>query len=336
MFSSSSLRIILQNDTLHNSAYGSEDLAEMTLRGSVVVSARSALKIRRIYLHFGGKLSIPCTLKKTRRNLVDQTITLVQHKRPNVYTGQRSIPFQILVPGNLPESFAGDPGKIKYCLKAVAETTFAMSDLKTEVPVYVQRSPYGIDGPSCEELVVERRLLNKLNCKISMATTDYTPGEKFDVQISMSAVESSIQVRNVTCTLKEFIQFHVPSDNNPDHLMQAKYMKILDSTNEQYAPGEHTKSTIVRIPESTNYSCVNELVEIYHELSVRTYFVTSEGVVDFACIDIPINTVSFSVTDGCDQLPLYHAIELPPAYQVVSSCVDSVASITPSPMYTSH
>ncbi|KAK9718811.1 hypothetical protein K7432_005211 [Basidiobolus ranarum] len=327
MFSSSSLDIVLQNNTLYPNPYNQEESSQMNLQGCVVINTSSVLKVKKIYLQFSGKLAVhfPAAIKKTRRNLAEQTIILLEQDKPTPISGQQVFPFEILLPNNLPESFRGEFGKIKYTLKAVAETTFTSSDLKSEVPVYVQRSVDTLEEPS-EEYSLEKTLPNQVACKVTLPTMEYTPGEKFDIQVSAVALDPSVRVTNVTCFLNEYTYFRIPSKNDQTRLSVAEYVKRLSFSSAPFNADENTKTLLMKTPENASLSCVNTLVEISHELSLRVYVQSAEGVKNCLPIIVPINVVSFVTTPELDQLPMYHAVELPPAY---THCSDELISLPP-------
>ncbi|ORX83512.1 hypothetical protein K493DRAFT_320250 [Basidiobolus meristosporus CBS 931.73] len=324
MFSSSSLDIYLQSDTLYSNPYHHEDASPLSLRGSVVLNTNSAVKIKQIYLQFSGKLSMmfPAAIKKTRRNLIQQTVVLFgDQEKMTPISGRHTFPFEILLPNDLPESFQQGFGKIKYTLKAVAETSFISSDLKSEVPVYVHRNGAALEEPT-EEYSLEKSLASKLSCKISLPTVNYTPGEKFDVQVSATALDSDLRVTNVNCSLKEFAHFRVPSKSDHTRVLVAEYVNRLGFASTHFNADEQTKTIVMKTPEDASLSCANHLVDITHELLIRVYFEQAAGGIDYFTIHVPIDVVSQTITSELDQLPVYRPVELPPTYK---SCVEEIA-----------
>ncbi|ORY07642.1 hypothetical protein K493DRAFT_332708 [Basidiobolus meristosporus CBS 931.73] len=317
MFSSSTLTIALQTDTLFTNFYTAEDTTQMALRGSVVINANSTLKAKRLSLQFNGKLSMqfPASIKKTRRDLVDQTIILFEHEKATPISGQRSFPFELLVPSDLPESFCGEYGKIKYSLKAIVETPFINSDLKSEVPIMIQRNAAtSTQQEFTGEYTMEGGVEGKLTCNVTLPTSEYIPGEKFDVQMSALPLIDSVSVSNITCTLKEYTHFHIPSKNDQTRLSVAEYMKCLSITSSSFRNDEQEKTLLMKAPESASCSCFNPLVEISHVLSMRISWESSEGRKDSFVMNIPITIVSLIGSPDFDQLPKYQTIELPPTY----------------------
>ncbi|KAK9718810.1 hypothetical protein K7432_005210 [Basidiobolus ranarum] len=332
MFSSSSLSVILQNNTIYANPYMGLDMQQMSLRGVVALNSSALLKVKRIFLQFSGKLAMtfPGTLKKTRRNIVDLTITLLEPKKVASISGQHMFPFEILLPNDLPESFRSEYGKIKYTLKAVVETTFISSDLKSEVPVYIQRNIDMMEEPS-EEYKLDQTLPNKVACKAALPTAKYTPGEKFDIQISALALDPTVKVTNVTCALKEYTYFHIPSKSDQTRLSVAEYVKRLSTTSTLFNTDENTKTLLMKVPENTSLNCINTLVDVTHDIVVRVDWEKETGEKDCITLNIPIEIVASVNALELDQLPAYHTVELPPSYHVAIRPLDSEATSIPLP-----
>ncbi|ORX83511.1 hypothetical protein K493DRAFT_320249 [Basidiobolus meristosporus CBS 931.73] len=327
MFSSSSVSITLQSDSLYTSPYLGLEEQRMSLRGTVTFDSSTILKVKRLYLNFDGKLSMqfPGCIKKTRRNIIDLSVTLFEHQKAVPLSGRHIFPFEILVPNDLPESFRGEFGKIRYTLKAIAETTFLGSGLKSKVPIHVQRNIDTLDEVP-DENTTEQSLPNKISCKVMLPTTKYTPGEKFDVLVSGEALDPEVKVTNVACTLKQYVHFHIPSRSDQRRVSVAEYMKRLSFTSTPLNSNNHSKTLLMAIPESAILHCINPLVEVMHNLVVRFDWELENGQKDSTTLTIPLEIVASIGQSELDQLPMYTLAELPPSYCTLPSASDTPPS----------
>ncbi|ORY07643.1 hypothetical protein K493DRAFT_389286 [Basidiobolus meristosporus CBS 931.73] len=334
MFSSSSLNIFLQNSTLFSNPYTDEATPSISLRGSVALNINSTLKIKKLYLQFSGKLSMqfPGTIKKTRRDIIELAVSLLEYDKATSISGQHTFPFELLVPSDLPESLHGDYGKIKYTLKAVVETSFINFDLKTEVPVQVLRN-ITAQQELASECMVEDIARDSLACKVSMPTSEYIPGEKFDLQVSTLPLVDGVNVKNATCTLKEHTHFHIPSKTDQSRVYVAEYSKCLDIKSKALTNNEQVKTILLKAPEDSGYSCINSFVEVTHELVVRIYW-EKDTEMDCITLSIPINIITPVGEYEFDQLPTYCMIESPPPYHKQSRFIEvETVAISLPPSY---
>ncbi|KAK9695224.1 hypothetical protein K7432_013084 [Basidiobolus ranarum] len=191
----------------------------------------------------------------------------------------------------------------------------------------MQRNVNLLEEPS-EERVFEMQSSDMFTGTVTLPTTEFAPGEKFNIQVT-ALTEQVSGVRNISCTLKEYTQFHVPLSQNQTREFQGRYMKILNSTNSLWSGNEHTKVIPLTIPENTSFGCVNSMVDIYHELSVRVYFTSKNGEIEYVTINIPIHTISFDDSSESEQLPCYNATELPPSYAATTQCAEMGAVCVP-------
>ncbi|ORX90550.1 hypothetical protein K493DRAFT_339914 [Basidiobolus meristosporus CBS 931.73] len=329
----STLRILLQDDALFTNTFSADDASSMALRGSIILSTSTILKVKKLSLQFHGRLSMqfPAAIKKTRRDLVYQTVILFDHEKPIPFTGQHTVPFELLLPCDLPESFQGEFGKVKYTLKAVAETSFINVNLKSEVAVPVLRNPDWKYDPKYE-YIVEDIAQGKLACNVTLPKSGYNPGEKFDIKVSTLPLRAGLCLSNITCTLYEYTEFYIPAKNDQTVVSAADFLKRLDIMSKSMRILEYGKIIPMAVPEDASCSCSNYNVVIHHRLDVRISYKTIEEGESSITVKIPISVVSPIIAPEAEQLPKYHAIKQPPSYYASSSTLsdETMPSMPPT------
>ncbi|KAK9709275.1 hypothetical protein K7432_009147 [Basidiobolus ranarum] len=327
MFSSSSLSTILQSNTLNICSMGL-DTQQPSLRGVVAFNSSASSTIKRIYLKFSGELSLvfPADIKRTRRNIINLAQTIFEPHKAAPISGQHVFPFEVLIPNDLPESFQGDFGTIKYTLKAVAETAFTSYNLKSKVPVYIHHSISTTEELS-EAYELEHTIPNKVACKVTLPTDVYTPDEKFAVEVSALPLNQTVCITQVTCNLKEYTYFHIPSKSDESRLSVAEFVKFLSTSSATFKTDENFKTLIMRIPSYADLDRINKLVEVTHKIVVRIDWINENGEKDYTIWYIPI-TIG---TSELNQLPAYCAVELPPSYHVACQSLDAQVALSSLP-----
>ncbi|KAK9760959.1 hypothetical protein K7432_014512 [Basidiobolus ranarum] len=311
------------------------DTQHMTLRGIVAFDSSTSLMIKKIHLNFSGELSVlfPAAIMRTTRNIIDLTCTLSEPLKTTSASGQQIFPFEILIPHDLPESFHSDFGQIKYTIKAIAETTFPLTNLKCKVPVYIHHSPDGLEELS-EAYKLEQTLLDSVTCKITLPTDVYTPGEKFDIDVSVIPLEKTVNVTKVTCSLKEYTYFRIPSKSDPTRLSVAEFSKPLSTSSTPFTAATLSQTLLMNIPEYTDFNRMNSIVEVTHKLVVYVDLQKDNGDKDICTIYIPVVIVAACSALELNQLPPYSVVEFPPSYHASSRLTAAeVSEASPPPSY---
>ncbi|KAK9766254.1 hypothetical protein K7432_004797 [Basidiobolus ranarum] len=330
--SSSSFDIFLLKDVL----YKNDDLmnpSQLSVRGTILFHPTNTVRVRKITVELLGMLSIqlPAAVKKSKRVLISQSITLLNNAKPVAIPSKSIYHFEFLLPGDLPDSFDCEFAKVEYSVKAVAETSLFTSDLKAQRPIFIRRHVNYADSEDiCETHKVYE---NQLECNVTIPTTEFTPGEKFELNIKGKPLAIDGRVTSVTCFVKEVVRYQIPSKSNPNEITVGEYLRRLEFTGTNFSQ-EDTEvdcSLVIKIPEANvSYECLNSLVEISHTLSFR-FHTSTEVSRDQLVLDIPIMIVPTTGPFMYDQLPLYQAVELPPTYQAVSTPVPAGQEAYPSP-----
>ncbi|KAK9717921.1 hypothetical protein K7432_005883 [Basidiobolus ranarum] len=330
----SSFEIFLLKDVL----YKDDDLmnpSQLSVRGTILFNPSSALRVRKITVQLLGSLSIqlPAVVKKTKRTLISNSITLVDNKKPAPMPGKSIYHFEFLLPGDLPDSFNCEFGKAEYAVKAVAETSLFTADIKTERPIYIRRN--GTNYYDTEDACLTQKVFkDQADCTVSLPVNEFTPGEKFELNFKAKPLAVNGRVTSISCFVKEFVRYQIPSKANPNEISVGEYLRRLEFVGATFANEQIDvdHSIIIKIPDTNvSFDCLNSLVEISHALSIRIH-TNTETSEDQLVIDMPIMIVPSTGPTLYDQLPLYQPVELPPIYQTAST-VDPAGQYRPPPNY---
>ncbi|KAK9763134.1 hypothetical protein K7432_010467 [Basidiobolus ranarum] len=309
---SSSLKIILQNSILYASPCMAFDTQHMSLRGVVTLDSSVSLTIKRLYLKFRGELStlFPAAIRKTHHNIIGLIYTLKPLK--------------------------SDFGKITYTLKAVAETTFLLANLKSKVPVYIHHYHDALEELSAA-YTLEQTLPNKVACKITLSTDVYSPSDMFVMEVLVIALDPTVNVTNVTCSLKEYTHFRIPSKSDPNRLSVAEFMKTFGVSSTPFTADANIRTFLITIPKYTASNRVHSMVEVTHKVVVHIDLRNDNGEKDVITLYVPIIMVAAVSTLEFEQLPFYSVVESPPSYHISSRPVDEeVTRSSPPPSYGHH
>ncbi|ORX93656.1 hypothetical protein K493DRAFT_315878 [Basidiobolus meristosporus CBS 931.73] len=318
--SKSLFEIFLLKDVL----YKDNDLmnpVQLSVRGTILFQPSNTLRVRKITVQLLGNMSIqlPAVVKKTKRTLISKTITLVDNKKPALMLGKSIYHFEFVLPGDLPDSFDCEFGKAEYAVKAVAETSIFSPDLKAERPIYIRSSgsSYNDAEEACQ---VAKRFAGQIESTATLPINEFTPGEKFQLNIKAKHLALNGCITSVCCFVKEFVRYQIPSKTNPNEITVGEYLRRLEFSGATFTESqtEIDHSMIIKVPSvNVSYDCLNSLVEISHALSIR-FHTNTETSQDQLTIDMPIMIVPTTGPTLYDQLPLYQPVEQPPNYQSVN------------------
>ncbi|XP_026479948.1 arrestin domain-containing protein 17-like [Ctenocephalides felis] len=228
--------------------------AGQSLNGKVVLTLTKPKTMKDMLLRIVGKASCSCsgkenytdgdkqrtrTTKFSAEETYFESVTHLLGRNKGAKTtlpaGKHSYNFATILPPNMPCSFEGKHGYVRYTAKVTllrpwkfdqhckqAFTVISHKDLNLEPsyrwPLQVENTQYfccGLSGP--------------LNLSVRIPTRAYVPGQEVDLEIEV-ANRSRIKVQNLRCSLYQLIQYHFQTPHK-----RTKEVKVLLS--ESIAPG---------------------------------------------------------------------------------------------------
>ncbi|KAK9667554.1 hypothetical protein K7432_017701, partial [Basidiobolus ranarum] len=227
MWSNNSISLQLQSENIV--LYGtSESASGQLLRGSVTLDIRSRTKISSIVLTFQGVATI-LNSKQDNDAFFQKQFEFLRavEDAKDFLPGQYNYNFEILLPGDLPESIHSPLSHITYTATTTAKRSGFTKNLKDKKTVNVQRLSMPIsEVQEPRALVRFGELESELMFCIFASSTTYSPNADIPIKVGIKSLKQNSKVSRVQATLHE-----VTKCPTQDGKVKCKTTKIRETCN---------------------------------------------------------------------------------------------------------
>ncbi|ORY01087.1 hypothetical protein K493DRAFT_312580 [Basidiobolus meristosporus CBS 931.73] len=185
-----------------------------------------------------------------------------------------SYPFELPLPGNLPESVEVNYGRIFYRLIAVVERPAFRFDIKKVKDIDIKRAPLASVDDLLQPTMAAGVWADKLAYHIAIPDTTYTIGDTFPVAFSFCMLDSRLKIRKISLVLREFVYYNICGADPVTRTYDVHGVG-------QMCPDECTSawegSLNLQVPKSTYYDCESKFIRVFHKFFVEIELYQDNG-----------------------------------------------------------
>ncbi|KAG1056722.1 hypothetical protein G6F43_001415 [Rhizopus delemar] len=258
--------------------------------GNCVVIVHKPIKIRRFIVWLEGrcKVNIKGTGYGVSNNEGTETRTLYSkdiHFLGDdglihmLMPGQYAYPFHFDLPSNLPASFRGKRGYVRYRLQAAIYRPMFANDIQASRDIPIKRCL--LNDSNCLTDIRETHKgtqhTNKLRYSATAPSIAYREGSLIRLNIEMQLTRPETQsVRAVTCALRERVQYRTTDSyantviSKTDHLFPLGYSTFYPNQASDYDPkAKADYNALFRLCPRVNADLNSRLIKLTHALVVN-------------------------------------------------------------------
>ncbi|KAI8373072.1 uncharacterized protein BYT42DRAFT_536696 [Radiomyces spectabilis] len=305
-------KIHVENETLILRGSTEESLG-CVLRGYVILHLKECTRFKSISMNLIGRMKIqwnervgPHQRSHKRENVVleHQWIFLPAGKKlHNLEPDTYRYPFELVLPGDLPESIDGNAfGSLSYKLKAIAERPAFSPNLSDRKSLRLIRCEpaYHINHP----MRIASEWADRLDYEIIVPKKVFNRGQQIVIDATVRPRVPGLHVRYFSCFLKEYTSFTY--DNTRVHTDSRIIRFFRDESFPSRGPEWHKRETL-QIPYSFNsIQCdtTSQLFRIEHKLKFIMSLINAEGHLSELRASMPL-VIALDDTDESNALPTY-------------------------------
>lgn len=258
--------------------------------GNCVVMVHKPIKIRRFVVWLEGrcKVNIKSTGYGVSSNEGTETRTLYSKDihflgddglMHMLMPGQYAYPFHFDLPSNLPASFRGKRGYVRYRLQAAIYQPMFANDIQASRDIPIKRCL--LNDFNCltdlRETHKGTQHTNKLRYSATAPSITYREGGLIRLNIEMQLTRPETQsVRTVTCALRERVQYRTTDRHantvisKTDHLFPLGYSTFYPNQASDYDPkAKADYNALFRLCPRVNADLNSRLIKLTHALVVN-------------------------------------------------------------------
>ncbi|KAJ1965453.1 hypothetical protein IWQ62_002661 [Dispira parvispora] len=215
------------------------------LAGYVHLHVTEATRLRALILYFKGVERLQATTVRNSINIQRDIIFHTWHFLPLghenhfVTKGTHSFPFEMALPGHLPETIQTENARISYSLTAVAIRPTFRKDFVVTKPVVVQRYALPDLPHLTEPLVTEGNLGSHIRYQLQVGEKRVGLGEKLSLHTSLKYL-SNVYVSKVWITLMEYSTVTDKYMKSPSEITPTSFLP-----NSPFQSNQGTPSTLI-------------------------------------------------------------------------------------------
>ncbi|ORX98490.1 hypothetical protein K493DRAFT_406582 [Basidiobolus meristosporus CBS 931.73] len=315
------LLIELEKDTFRKTVFDDENTL-FVLKGKVVFTPSSPMKVNQISLRFRGKLVVTRGFQSTRKTFFEHQWDFFRDcKSSTIFEAKPyTYDFELPMPSDLPESLEADYAKIEYSLKGMVETPLFSSNLRADKVVHIQQASSPFDSLSYNTLA-QGTWNDMINYEVSIPTHEFVPGGNIDISFKHVNKSEKCKIVTVRAGLSETTRYN-STDNRraKEDGMVKRWLKSCECSVVESSIDSSIKLAIPASTKNVHYDASTEYVEITHRLTTRIE-VEMDGDLYTILNVLPVRISrkdSFESIDipEFEQLPSYELVQLdsPPVY----------------------
>ncbi|KAJ2460687.1 hypothetical protein GGI02_005731, partial [Coemansia sp. RSA 2322] len=257
-------------------------------------------------------------------------------------------PFDLVVPGDNPETVMAALSKVRYQLHAVLERTSFHVNLVASTDVLVKRGP--MPGAPwalalMESIEAAGDWAQQLEYRVSVPTRSLKDGELFHTRFELEPRIKGLKLVSVGVLIKEYVRYYSSTGDSLHRFARvaARNENFINQAGVcSTAPRKATEcldlvdATSVQIPLAVpeaytgiQYDVLSDLIEIRHRIKFLIKVRDSSMLIHSIFIAVPVSIMPVTARDDSNLLPRYEAAlsnpgmvimrssTLPPAYDAI-------------------
>lgn len=206
-----------------------EESEGCVLKGTCIVHVHRPVKVRRLIVWFEGRSKVNLrghssigiasteTCESRSLYLKDQHFIGDDGQIHQLTPGRYEYPFSFDIPANLPASFRGKYGRIRYRLQATMQRPMLSSDIRISQDIVLRRSLINDLTPGTEmmDTVNGENRAEHVQYSATATTMAYREGGlvRLNVDVNLGRPDTHA-VRSVTCALKETVRYRTTGERS--------------------------------------------------------------------------------------------------------------------------
>ncbi|KAJ1837877.1 hypothetical protein LPJ70_005682, partial [Coemansia sp. RSA 2708] len=287
------------------------------LSGRLIVHLHETIRVRSLKLTFTGRLdtflsqNLVSSVQATdeHREIITHTWQFLEPQKHPVQWGPRTqtFPFDLLVPGDNPETIQTALGKVRYQLQATLERTSFHGNLSALVDVAVKRGP--VSGAPwalalMESIEAVGSWERQLDYRISVPTRSLKDGELFHTRFELEPRVKGLKLVAVGVLIKEYARYY-SAQAQPLH----RFARVVARNENYIAPSgacsihqrraddcmDLAGSTTIHIPLAVpqayghiQYDVLTELIEVRHRIKFLVKVRDANMIIHSVFIAVPV------------------------------------------------
>ncbi|KAJ1992818.1 hypothetical protein GGI25_003294 [Coemansia spiralis] len=373
MRSGPSLEIVLDKPELL--VRGSfDEAAPVLLSGKLVVHIHEPLRARSLRLVFTGRIDTFLSqnlinTKDEHREIVRREWVFLEPQRPpTVWGSKRVFDFEMLVPGDNPETIVTALGRVRYQLHATLERPSFHANLTTSTDVHVKRGPMA-GAPWAlalmESIEATGDWNEQLDYRVSVPTRSLKDGEVFTTRFELEPRAKGLKLVAVGVLVKEYARYY-SSTGEPLH----RFSRVVARNENYISPAgicgveprraddclDLVEATSVQIPLAVpnaygaiQYDVLTDVIEVRHRIKFLIKVRDTNMLIHSIFIAVPVSIMPVNARDDSSILPRYEAAlsgpvimrsgTQPPSYDAIDDArVEPGATVNgfPGPLHRSR
>ncbi|CAO3585266.1 unnamed protein product [Absidia cylindrospora] len=336
------LRIDLEDEPILLMGTPEESAGKM-LRGVLHLNTTEPIKVKAISLRFVGKMKVSWSegvghhqhYYKQERNIMEHSwqfipmATSTQKKTYSLAAGEHSFNFELLLPGDLPQSLDTEGGQVLYRLKAMVERPAFVHNIIKKRYVKVVRSMLPSEFELVQSMEIHNTWVDKMMYDIVMPSKMYALGETITMTFHISPIAPELKVRSICASLKEYCSYTI-KDNSKMDARIIHFEKLLDPF--CHSAGQWSRDVTLDVPATSPLifcDTDNEMIKIRHKMKFVISLINADGHLSELRCSVPVVVVDSVADQQENMLPAYdqtwRSVPYDPAVFEALRCGSSVS-----------
>ncbi|KAI8082797.1 uncharacterized protein BX664DRAFT_387940 [Halteromyces radiatus] len=312
------VRIDLAEETILMVGHPEESAGKL-LRGVLHLNTTEPIKVKSISLRFVGKMKVSWSeglghhqhYYKQERTIMEHSWQFIpmacssQKKTYSLAAGEHSFNFELMLPGDLPQSLDAEGGQVLYRLKAMVERPAFVHNIVKKRYVKLVRSMLPSEFELVQSMEIHNTWVDKMMYDIVMPSKMYALGETITMTFHISPIAPELKVRSICASLKEYCSY-TTRDNSKMDTRIINYEKLLD-------PFPHHADTWSRdvtldVPSTSPLifcNTENDMIKIRHKMKFVISLVNADGHLSELRCSVPVVVVDSFADQSENMLPAY-------------------------------
>ncbi|KAG1013670.1 hypothetical protein G6F27_001678 [Rhizopus arrhizus] len=195
-----------------------EEAPGKLLQGTVSLNLLEPIKVKSIQLSFIGKMKVSWSegvghqqhFHKQGRTIISHHWEFVgseQKKSQMLNPGKHNWAFELMIPGNLPQTLESDVGHISYRLKATVERSAFVQNTVKKKAIRVLRSVLPSEFELIQSLEIHNTWAEKMVYDISVPSKLYAFNDKIPITFKILPIASQLRVHALMASIKEYCTY---------------------------------------------------------------------------------------------------------------------------------
>lgn len=318
-----------------------DEAAGKLLQGSLVLNIAEPIKVKSISMSFIGKMKVSWAegvgphqhYHKQERTILSHdwefvrpqlrsthssssqvvNATPTSHKKSTLLSaGKHKWDFELLLPGNLPQTLDSDVGSVSYRLKATVERSAFIQNTIKKKEIKVIRCVLPSQYELVQSLEIHNTWAQKMVYDISVPSKLYAFNDTIPISFKILPIASHLKVHAIMASIKEYCTYtandHKKTDTRIVRLIRLDN-PFSEAVSTSASPPTWDRVLDLTVPAKSPIifaDADNDMIRIRHRLKFVITLANADGhISELRCAVQIIVVESFAVTEELTTLPTY-------------------------------